>query len=182
MKKIAILNLLLLVSIGCNTAPTTNVQQNTAVVQNTNANQLSSGASDLTSVSSHSQDKKTEQMPNAGNQNSGDKTKWTQSGNPIDTTDFDTEIKNVQDKMKANPKDEALKTLLADAYVKRGMALTDARQYASALGDYRKAQKLDPTNETAKQWIGQIIGIYNGLNKDFPKEGQEPPALPFSKQ
>lgn len=181
MKKIAILNLLLLVSIGCNNAPT-KVEQNTAVVQNTNANQLSTGTSDLTSVSSHSQDKKIEQMPpTASNQNSGDKSKWTQSGNPIDTMDFDTEIKNVQEKMKANPQEETLKRLLADAYVKRAMALTDARQYASALGDYRKAQKLDPTNETSKEWIGRIIGIYDDLNKDFPKEGQEPPPLPFSK-
>lgn len=121
-------------------------------------------------------------MPNVSAQNPGEKTKWTQSGNPIDTTDFDTEIKNVQEKIKADPKDESLKIRLADAYVKRAMALTDARQYASALGDYRKAQKLDPTNETAKEWIGQIIQIYSSLNKDYPKEGQEPPPLPFSKQ
>lgn len=179
MKKIAILSFLLLVSIGCNNAPTT-VQQNTNAPQNTNANQLSKGADEL--VSSHSQDKKPEQMPNVSNQNSGEKTKWTQSGNPIDTAEFDAEIKNVQEKMKANPKDETMKTLLAEAYVKRGMALTDARQYASALGDYRKAQKLDPTNETAKEWIGQIIQIYGSLNKDYPKEGQEPPPLPFKKE
>lgn len=179
MKKIAILSFLLLVSIGCNSAPTT-VQQNTSAPQNTNTGQLPSGANDV--VSSHSQDKKPEQMPNVSNQNSGEKTRWTQSGNPIDTAEFDAEIKNVEEKMKANPKDEGLKTTLADAYVKRAMALTDARQYASALGDYRKAQKLDPANETAKEWIGQIIGIYNGLNKDYPKEGQEPPPLPFKKE
>ena len=181
MKKIAILNFLLLVSIGCNNAPT-KVQENMNVSPNTSVSQHSTGANDLT-VSSHSQDKKSEQMPtNAGNQNSGEKTKWTQSGNPIDTTEFDAEIKNVQDKMKENPKEESLKTLLADAYVKRAMALTDARQYASALGDYRKAQKLDPKNETAKEWIAQIIQIYGSLNKDYPKEGQEPPPLPFKKE
>lgn len=117
-------------------------------------------------------------MPNASNQKSGEKTKWTQSGNPIDTTEFDAEIKNIQDKMKENPKEESLKKMLAEAYVKRGMALTDARQYASALGDYRKAQKLDPANELSKEWIGQIIGIYTGMNKDYPKEGEEPPPLP----
>jgi tetratricopeptide (TPR) repeat protein len=177
MKKIAILNLLLLFFIGCNNEQA-KVQQNTAVTQNSNASQLPSSANDLT-VSSHSQDKKPEQMPNVSNQNSGEKTKWTQSGNPIDTAEFDTEIKNVQEKMKANPKEESLKKVLAEAYVRRGMALTDARQYASALGDYRKAQKLDPANELSKEWIGQIIGIYDGLNKDYPKEGQEPPPLPF---
>lgn len=177
MKKIAILNFLLLVSIGCNNAPT-RVQENASSTPLPSNN---IAANDTVSVSSHSQDKKSEQMPNASDAKSGEKTKWTQSGNPIDTASFDTEIKQVQDKMKASPKDENLKTTLAEAYVRRGMALTDARQYASALGDYRKAQKLDPTNDTAKEWIAQIVKIYDGMNKDYPKEGEEPPPLPFKK-
>ncbi len=127
--------------------------------------------------------KKTRQSPDANVVNkSGEKTKWTQSGNPIDTTSFDSEIKQVEAKIKSNPKDETLKKSLADAYVARGMALTDARQYASALGDYRKALKLDPANETAKQWIGQIIGIYESINRAYPPEGEEPPPLPFKKE
>lgn len=177
MKKIAILSFLLLFSIGCGNAPT-KVQENTSSTP-LPANQIA--PNDTVSVSSHSQDKKSEQMPNTSDAKSGEKTKWTQSGNPIDTASFDTDIKQTQDKMKSNPKDEGLKTTLAEAYVRRGMALTDARQYASALGDYRKAQKLDPTNETAKEWIAQIIQIYSGLNKDYPTEGEEPPPLPFKK-
>ena len=110
------------------------------------------------------------------------KTKWTQSGNPIDTTAFDSEIKQAESKQKANPKDETLKKSLAEAYVKRGIALTDARQYASALGDYRRALKLDPANEEAKKWIEQIISIYESINRSYPNEGEEPPPLPFKKE
>lgn len=180
MKKIAILNLCLLFLIGCNNAPT-KVQQNTAVVQNSNA-PVQNAPNDLTSVSSHSQEKKSDSLSadNPGTaQKSGEKTKWTQSGNPIDVSGFDSEIKQVQDKMKANPKNEDLKKSLADAYLKRGMALTEARQYATALGDYRKVQKLDPENEEAKKWIAQIVGIYESINRAYPQEGEEPPPLPF---
>ena len=95
---------------------------------------------------------------------------------------FDSEIKQAETKQKANPKDETLKKSLAEAYVKRGIALTDARQYASALGDYRRALKLDPTNEEAKKWIEQIISIYESINRSYPSEGEEPPPLPFKKE
>jgi hypothetical protein len=59
------------------------------------------------------------------------------------------------------------------------MALTDARQYASALGDFRRALKYDPSSEEAKTWIDQIIKIYDSMNKEYPKEGEEPPPLPW---
>jgi hypothetical protein len=59
------------------------------------------------------------------------------------------------------------------------VALTDARQYASALGDYRRVLKYDPNNSEAKNWIEQIIGIYDSLGRESPKEGDEPPPLPF---
>ena len=72
-------------------------------------------------------------------------------------------------------------TALAGAYFKRGVALTDARQYASALGDYRKTLKYDPQNREAKEWIDMITNIYDGRNQDYPKEGEEPPPLPFAK-
>ncbi|MEO6588471.1 MAG: tetratricopeptide repeat protein [Pyrinomonadaceae bacterium] len=140
---------------------------------------------ELSTVSSHSQTKSDEQTPNVSATvvpKSDTKTKWTQSGNPIDTSGFDSEIKQLQDKMKANPKVEDLKKTLVDAYIQRGMALTEARQYASALGDYRKAQKLDPENEEAKKWIGQIISIYESINREYPKEGEEPPPLPFKQE
>lgn len=180
MKKFTILVFSFLFLLGCNNAPT-KVQQNT----NADTNIPAQKPDELSTVSSHSQDKKDELSANTTDSEvtkSGEKSKWKQSGNPIDTTSFDAKIKQIQDKLKSNPKDENLNKSLADAFVARGMALTDARQYASALGDYRRALKLDPANETAKQWIDEIIGIYDSMNKEYPKEGEEPPPLPFKKE
>lgn len=114
-------------------------------------------------------------------QRSETKTKWTQSGNPIDTAKFDADIAKAEKDLKAKPTDDAMKKALAVAYVNRGLALTDARQYASALGDYRKALKLDAENTDAKKWVDQIIEIYGSINREYPPEGEEPPPLPFSK-
>jgi tetratricopeptide (TPR) repeat protein len=112
----------------------------------------------------------------------GSPTKWTQSGNPIDTAKFDGMIDVTQKALKAKPADESTKNSAAQAYFDRGFALTEARQYASALGDYRKALKIDPNHEESKKWIEQIIGIYSMMKKDYPKEGEEPPALPFKSE
>ncbi len=112
----------------------------------------------------------------------GSKSKWKQSGDPIDTKEFDTAIAVAEVALKKSPNDLAVKKRLADAYFARGMALTDpARQYASALGDFRRAVKYDPTNSTAKGWIDQITMIYDSMNRESPKEGEEPPPLPFTK-
>ena len=121
------------------------------------------------------------QTPNPGAPAS-EKTKWKQSGDPIDTKEFDTKIAADEVALKKSPNDTAVKKRLADAYFARGMALTSpARQYASALGDFRRAVKYDPSNEEAKGWIDQIIKIYDSMNKEYPKEGEEPPPLPYTK-
>lgn len=165
MKKITVLGLSVLIFSACGDA-----NQPQAVKNNSN----------IELVSSHSRTANALPTPTPTPvPKSETKTKWTQSGNPIDTTGFDAEIKQAETKLKANSKDETLKKSLAEALIKRGIALTDARQYASALGDYRKALKLDANNEEAKKWIEQIVGIYSMLNKDYPKEGEEPPPLPF---
>jgi tetratricopeptide (TPR) repeat protein len=172
MKKILVVGFSILVSVGCGTPPEQAVN---SPAKNVNNNSLT--------VSSRSQNN----PPNSVNQistsapKSGAKTKWTQSGEPIDTTELDAEIAKAEKNLKAKSSDEAAKKALAESYFKRGFALTEARQYASALGDYRKASKLDPGNEEAKTWIQKIIDIYDGLNKEYPKEGEEPPALPFKK-
>lgn len=112
----------------------------------------------------------------------GEKTKWKQSGDPIDTKEFDTKIAAAEVAFKKSPNDTAVKKMLADAYFARGMALTSpARQYASALGDFRRTVKYDPSNDEAKGWIDQIISIYDSMNKEYPKEGEEPLPLPFTK-
>ncbi len=180
MKKVLIFNFIALILTACGGANQTTVNTNISTKNAPNTN-------NAPVISSHSSE--TTNAPNlptnASNAvvvpRSETKSKWTQSGNPIDVSKFDTEIAAAEKNFKAKPKDEAAKKSLATAYVNRGLALTDARQYASALGDYRKAQKIDPTNEDAKKWIDQIIGIYESINRDYPKEGEEPPPLPFKK-
>jgi tetratricopeptide (TPR) repeat protein len=108
--------------------------------------------------------------------------KFAQGGEAIDTAKFDGVIAEAEKNLKAKPNDAAAKTALADALFDRGFALTEARQYAAALGDYRKALKHVPDHEESKKWIDQIVGIYKMLNKEAPKEGEEPPPLPFKKE
>ena len=108
--------------------------------------------------------------------------KWSQSGDPIDTSKFDTAIASAEKDLKAKPADDSAKKALAQALFERGFALTEARQYASALGDYRRALKYDPNHEDSKKWIDQIVSIYQMLKKEAPKEGDEPPPLPFKKE
>jgi len=107
------------------------------------------------------------------------KSKWTQSGTPIDTKKFDEAIKAADSAVKKSPKNADAKKALAKAYFDRGMALTDARQYPSALGDYRKALEADPNMAEAKEWVDQIMGIYASMNREAPKPGEEPPPLPY---
>jgi tetratricopeptide (TPR) repeat protein len=109
------------------------------------------------------------------------KSRWTQGGEPIDTSKLDQTIASAEKAHSAKPTDAAAKKALAAAYLARAMALTDARQYASALGDYRKTVKFDPENAEAKDWIKQITTIYASIGRESPNEGEEPPALPFKK-
>ncbi len=172
-KKIAILSCLAFVLAGCS-----DVAQPSA-----NTNILARKSDNSPIVSSHSQPGSVNNsvQPPTPVQKSAAKTKWTQSGTPIDVSDFDAEIAKAEKDLKAKPKDETAKKGVAEAYLKRGIALTEARQYASALGDYRRVLKYDGNSEEAKKWIEQIIGIYDSINKESPKEGEEPPPLPFKK-
>ena len=108
--------------------------------------------------------------------------KWSQSGDPIDTSKFDEAVAAAEKEFKSKPSDDGAKKALAQAYYERGSALTQARQYASALGDYRRALKYEPDHADSKKWIEQIVMIYSSLKKEAPKEGEEPPPLPFKKE
>jgi tetratricopeptide (TPR) repeat protein len=169
MKKFAILSCLALISFGCSSVAQPSANTNVSVQKLDNS----------LIVSSH-----TNQTPSndvAPVQKSATKTKWKQSGTPIDVSSFDVEIAKAESALKIKPKDETAKKTVAEAYLKRGVALTKAQQYASALGDYRHVLKYDEKNDEAKKWIDQIISIYDSINKEFPKEGEEPPPLPFKK-
>jgi tetratricopeptide (TPR) repeat protein len=147
------------------------------LVQNSNAANVQTPRSERPqSVTAHT----TENSPPA-NSNGSSPGKWSASGDPIDTAKFDGTIAEAEKAFKSKPNDEAAKKTLAEAYFDRGFALTEARQYASALGDYRRALKHDPDHEESKKWLNQIVSIYKMLKKDPPKEGEEPPPLPFKK-
>lgn len=147
------------------------------IQQNANARASDAPSAAPRSVTDHA----SENEKPSTNTASGEKKKWTQSGEPIETKEFDSAIAVAEKKLGGKPADVTAKKTLATAYFKRAFALTEARQYASALGDYRRAMKYDPSNPEAKSWIDKIILIYSGMNKDYPKEGEEPPALPFTK-
>jgi tetratricopeptide (TPR) repeat protein len=169
MKKELLLAGVLLTAIGCGTA------------NNTVENPVTppAGQSDPTGIRAHGGSAPA--APAAGGQAQGSGS-WTQGGSPIDTTSFDAAIAKAETSYKAKSGDQSRALVLAEAYVKRATALTEARQYASALGDYRRALKFDPNNAEAKRWVEEIIAIYNMLKKSYPAEGQEPAPLPFERK
>ncbi len=146
-------------------------------VVNSNQSSNSAGRSEQPqTMNAHSSE---DQAQKPANSNGG---KWSQSGDPIDTAKFDAAIATAESNLKSRSSDDEAKKALAEAYFERGFALTQARQYASAIGDYRRALKYEPNHEESKKWIGQITSIYSMLKKDAPKAGEEPPPLPFKKQ
>lgn len=152
---------------GCDT--------NRPVPQNSNTATTSSSPEKAQTAIAHSSENK---MPSGGPPAGS---KWTQSGDAFDTSEFDAAVISAEKALSAKPADDKLKLALGAAYLKRATALTEKRQYASALGDYRRTLKHDPSNAEAKQWIEQIINIYASINRSYPAEGEEPPPLPFKK-
>ena len=98
--------------------------------------------------------------------------KWSQGGEAIDTTKLDADIAAAEKNAKAKTNDREAQKAAAEAFFNRGMALTEARQYASALGDYRRALKYDPNDSDSQKWIDQIVGIYQMMKKQAPDEGK----------
>jgi tetratricopeptide (TPR) repeat protein len=156
---------------------------NAAPVQNTNTASQPQRAEKLQSTTVHTTEgQATPPVANedaAAAADSAKGGKFSAGGNPIDTTELDKAVAEAEKRLKANPKDAVSKAGAVEAYFKRGFALTDARQYAAALGDYRKALKLDPAHEESLKWQKQIIGIYEMMKKEYPKPGEEPSPLPW---
>lgn len=173
MKK-AFLLFLALSLVGC----TSTAQQ---PATNTN-NQSTNSATNSTVTSTHSaQPSATQTNTSTPAAPSGNSPTMTGQARAIDTAELDAAVAKAEKEQKQKSKDETAKTALVEAYLNRADALTQAAQYRSALGDYRRALKLDPNNQEAKQWIDQITGIFKSLNREPPKEGEEPPPLPFKK-
>lgn len=189
MKKALLILLAASAAAGCATqsAQTTNTNQtaaNTAATAKTGAGDLPPAiASHGGTQPSHSDQTKTAPtiaQPNADN--SGAPGMMTGNATAIDTAQFDSDIAAAEKQFKAKPADAAAKTDLAEAYATRAFALTEAAQYRAALGDFRRALKLNPKDAEAQKMHDQIISIFKSLNRDAPKEGEEPAPLPFSKE
>ncbi|HMQ03772.1 MAG TPA: tetratricopeptide repeat protein [Pyrinomonadaceae bacterium] len=143
-----------------------------------NSNEPGPGSNRPQTVTGHTTENQPPSAVNGAAKPSGPG-RWSANGDPIDTTKFDGAISEAERAAKGKPNDAQLKKDLAQAYFERGVALTEARQYAAALGDYRKALKLDPAHEESKKWMDEIVRIYQMLKKDPPKEGEEPAPLPL---
>ncbi|MEP6901483.1 MAG: tetratricopeptide repeat protein [Actinomycetota bacterium] len=166
MKKIVILSLSALIFAGCGNANQSNGSTNIPATQNPN-NSLT--------VSSHQTDKT---LPS----NSANTSSLTSPmSNAIDVTEMTAKIEKADKEYKAKPTDAKAKETLAAAYFERAFALTKAAQYRSALGDFRKGLKLNPDDKEAKAMHDQIIDIFKSIGREPPKEGEEPPPMPFKK-
>lgn len=102
------------------------------------------------------------------------------AGDPIDTSRYDAQIEQATRQAERNPADATTRNAVAQAYVQRGNALTQARQYRAALGDYRRALRYDPDNEDAQRGASLISGIMQSMGRQVPDEGDEPPPLPIT--
>ena len=168
MKKLLVLLISAIFIVGCNNAAK-------PVAQDTNSAKPTTNTEKSQTAIAHTTENQTPPT------NTGVPSKWKQSGDPIDTKLFDTAIATAEVAFKKKSDDAAAKKTLGEAYYKRADALTAARQYASALGDYRRTLKYDPSNKDAIDWIEKITMIYSSMNREAPPEGQEPPPLTLEK-
>jgi tetratricopeptide (TPR) repeat protein len=180
MKYFLFLSLSAMVLAGCgNTAPlqATGQPANQPVGQTTPA-----GKRDELSAISHSADNRFQPTNIPINDNSAPNPA-TGGNSPmaraIDVTAMNADIQKAEKKFEKEPKDAQAKKDLAHAYFVRAFALTEAAQYRAALGDFRKGLKLDPDDEDAKNMHDQIISIFKSIEREPPKEGEEPPPMPF---
>ncbi len=70
--------------------------------------------------------------------------------------ELDAEIARLEQVAEKNPDDDTTLSALADAYVRRGNALHDARRLTDALHDYQSAVRFSPDHEEANLRVAQI--------------------------
>jgi hypothetical protein len=111
----SLITLMLLSMAACNNSGPLPVQSNERSMTNT------SNKTDRSQTAiAHSLENQT--PPPAANAPEG-KSKWTQSGDAIDTKEFDAAITSAEAAVKSKPADAAAKKALGDAYFKRAEAL-----------------------------------------------------------
>ncbi|MDQ3799186.1 MAG: hypothetical protein M3384_07040 [Acidobacteriota bacterium] len=101
---------------------------------------------------------------------------------PIDVSEMTAAIEKAEKDYKARSADAKTKERLAEAYFTRAFALTEAAQYRAALGDFPKGLKLNADHKDARAMHDRIISIFGSVKREPPKEGEEPPPMPFNKQ
>jgi tetratricopeptide (TPR) repeat protein len=171
MKRIIFLITIAVFASACGDTPAPTQEKPT-----TNVNSSVEKTDDTLTVSSHSQDK-TETKTETAN---APKTDAPRKASPMErAVDVSKETEAIKKAEAEYKKDPGSKEALAAAYFERAFALTKAAQYRAALGDFRKGLKLDPNNESAKNMHDEIIRIFQSINREPPKEGEEPPPLPF---
>jgi tetratricopeptide (TPR) repeat protein len=69
---------------------------------------------------------------------------------------LDAEITQLEAEAERNPEDDAARTALAAAYIRRGDALHAANRLDEAQRDYQSAQRIDPDNEEAQLRLEQL--------------------------
>ncbi|HEX8738460.1 MAG TPA: hypothetical protein VF721_24225 [Pyrinomonadaceae bacterium] len=145
-----------------------------------NANNANGRNANSLVTSSHSSDKL--QVANNSSPANAPRTQ-TESpmAKPIDVSEMTAAIEKAEKDYNARQSDAKAKAKLAGAYFTRAFALTEAAQYRAALGDFRKGLKLNPDDKDAKAMHDRIIGIFKSIPREPPKEGEEPPPMPFKK-
>lgn len=176
MKKAVIIGFSVFILAACgNSAPVATQPPN---ANNTNVSTVRNAESLV--ASSHSSNKM-----NGANNSMPSGAPKTQTESPmakaIDVSQMTAAIEKAEKTYTAKQTDAKAKNQLAGAYFTRAFALTEAAQYRAALGDFRKGLKLNPADEDARAMHDRIISIFQSINRAPPKEGEEPPPLPFNK-
>lgn len=172
MKKIILLSLFALISVGCNSSAPTTVNTNTAASSTT----PTVSKKDELTVTSHSTENKKPPMTQSDSSSNGSPMQKS-----VDVSTLSANIEKAEKEYKAKPGAAKAKEALATAYFERAFALTNAAQYNAALGDFRKGLKLNPDDKAAKDMHDQIVSIYQSMGKEPPKEGEEKSPMPIEK-
>ena len=184
MKKIALLSLSIfyifsLIGCGGNSPQTNAPNTNVAAAAAVNRNQPET-------VAAHSTEKSLPPMTN-NTANTSNKPASTSTESPmaraIDVSMQTAKIEAAEKDYKAKSSDANAKENLAAARFERAFLLTGAAQYRAALGDFRKGLKLTPNNAEAKAMHDKILEIFASpsVNREPPKEGEEPAPMAFNK-
>ena len=98
-----------------------------------------------------------------------------EGGQSFDTSKLDAEIAQLEQQAEKNPDDETTLGALADAYVRRGRALQEARRLTDALHDYQSALRYSPDHEEANLRSAQIT---QEIGAEPHAEDGKPVAVP----